>query len=79
VVTKKQAYQAIERLNDRSASFVTNIVMCGHKNPAKKLRGILNLLNAGHTVSAGNTTDHLLIDGVTVSWCVLEEWSTRKA
>ena len=70
------AYREADRLG---AAFLANVILCQHSTPAAKLNGLVNLLSAGHTVStAQHSIDILLIDGVKASWCVLDEWRTRR-
>ena len=76
-MTKLEAYQEAQTLG---AAFVANVVMNWHREPARKLKGLVNLLKAGHSVQTAQTAiDVLLIDGVKASWCVLDEWSNRHA
>lgn len=50
-----------------------------HKNPARKLKGLLRLLQAGHTVKlAAFHIGGLLIDDIAAPWNVLDEWSMRR-
>jgi len=48
-----------------------NLIMLWHARPAKKLRGMLRLVEAGHTVTTA--VDVLLIDGKRAPWAALEE------
>lgn len=65
---------------DDAHKHLANVIVCQHDKPARKLRGLRNLLNAGHTVSLAQfSTDVVLINGHKASWCVLEEWYTRKS
>ena len=76
-MTKWEAYREAERLG---ASFLSNVILNWHNNPAKKLKGLVNLLKAGHSVTTGsNHIDVLIIDGYRASWVVLEEWTNRKS
>lgn len=75
-MTKSQAYQEAAKLG---AGFLANVVLTSHRNPARKLKGLVNLLNAEHSVKTGNQIDNLLIDGYLASWIVLEEWAKRTA
>ena len=69
---KRATYQAILK-HGRDAAFLANIVICHHSNPAKKLRGLLALLDAGRTVqTASFSLDVLLIDGEKADWQTLE-------
>ena len=75
--TKQEAYQEADK---HGAGFVANVIMSWHRNPARKMRGLVNLLHAGHSVQTAQTAiDVLLIDGVKASWIVLEEWANRAA
>jgi len=73
-MTKMEALHEAERLG---SSFIANVIFCHYSNPAKKLRGLVNLLHAGHTVTLLRGLDDLLIDGYSASWVVLEEWANR--
>ena len=76
-MTKIEAYREAQTLG---AAFIANVVMNWHREPARKLKGLVNLLKAGHNVqTADRAIDVLLIDGVTASWCVLDEWERRRA
>lgn len=69
--------EAREKLYAKNA-FLANVIECHHRKPHRKYNGALNLMNAGHSVEIGTEIDFLLIDGHKASWCVLEEWATRK-
>lgn len=58
-------------------SFLANVIECHHSNPVRKLRGLRNLVNAGHFVALPVDMDRLTIDGCEASWIVLEEWAKR--
>ena len=73
--SKHENYRTADILG---AGFLANVIMCHHRNPARKLRGLVKLIRAGHTaVTADFGLDTLLIDGHKASWCVLEEWAIR--
>jgi hypothetical protein len=75
---KMDYYNAICKRN-KEASFVANVIMNWHRNPATKLKGLYNLLNAGHKVRFPEfSINSLVIDGVSASWIVLDEWANRK-
>jgi hypothetical protein len=57
----------------QDASFVANVILTCHKNCARKLKGALALLLAGHTLRIGQFyIDVLLVDGKVTSWEFLE-------
>jgi len=57
-----------------------NLIMLWHARPAKKLRGMLRLVEAGHTVTTARfALDVLLIDGKRAPWSALEEAASRRA
>lgn len=65
--------EAIQIGND---TFTPNVILLHHRNPYRKLRGLVNLVKAGHHVTvAPNSIDLLMIDGVISAWAVLEEWA----
>jgi hypothetical protein len=57
----------------QDASFVANVILTCHKNRARKLKGALALLQAGHTLRIGQFyIDILLVDDKMTSWEFLE-------
>jgi hypothetical protein len=61
--------QAYKYCQDNGAAFIANVVLCQHSNPARKLKAIANLIQAGHTVSLGSfSIDTLCIDGYVKPW-----------
>jgi hypothetical protein len=55
------------------ASFVANVIRNHHSHQAAKLRGLLQILKAGHSVrTAQFNIDILIIDGRKFGWEVLE-------
>lgn len=78
--TKEQAIVEILKTGDKEASFVLNVVQNWHKNSAGKIKGLRNLITAGHSVRTGQfSIDTLMIDGVQAPWSVLSEWERRNA
>ena len=56
-----------------NARFVANVIQTHHRNPARKLKGLLELLTNGHSVRTGQfEIDALIIDGKRYGWEVLE-------
>jgi len=47
-MTKMQAYKYLQ---DHGAGFIANVVLCQHKNPARKLRAMATLVQRGHVVT----------------------------
>lgn len=70
LITKEKAYEEAENLGE---GFIANVILNWDSNPAKKLRGLVKLLRAGHSVRLGRRIDVLLIDDVISSWEQLEE------
>ena len=65
-MTKMEAYQYCQA---HGAGFIANVVLCQHRDPAKKLKAVAALIDAGHTVSLGSfSIDTLVIDGRAVDW-----------
>jgi len=74
-MTKVEAYREADK---RGAGFLANVIMNWQTNPAKKLKGLVNLLRADHTVDvASRDLTILMVDGCMASWVVLEEWANR--
>jgi hypothetical protein len=66
--------------NAGADSFLVNVIQNWHSKPYNKMQGLLNLTKAGHEARTGQfDVDTLVIDGCTASWCVLDEWKTRRA
>ena len=74
-MTKTALYtEAIER----GVGFVANLIANQHRSPKRMLRGLINLLRAGHSVrTAQFSVDELVVDGHAANWCVLNEWAAR--
>jgi len=62
---------------DKGASFLANVILTNHRGVNRKLRGLVNLLNAGHQVSVAQfSIDLLTIDGrMGYSFSVLEQFA----
>jgi hypothetical protein len=61
------------RTFDENTNFVANVILTCHRNRARKLKGVLALLSAGHSVRIGQfSIDVLLVDGKPTSWEFLE-------
>jgi hypothetical protein len=57
----------------RDASFLANVIMCHHRKPVTKLKGLAKLLQTGHEVrTAPFDLSVLVIDGRVASWSDLE-------
>lgn len=62
------------------AAFVANCVLTHHRNPTRKLRGLVALLRQGRSVSiAPYDISQLWIDGRTAPFATLEAAGERKA
>ena len=69
-MTKMEAYQYLQSTGD---GFLANVILTGHSNAAKKLKGAAELVKQGHTVSIGQMIDVLVIDGYRAEWRHLED------
>jgi hypothetical protein len=70
----KLANYAEARSFGRDAGYLANVILCHHRNPARKLAGLVRLLRAGHDCrTAQFAMDVLLIDGVRRDWSELEQ------
>lgn len=57
----------------QESGFLANVIRTHHRNPARKLKGLLELLRAGHTArTAQFEIDVLVIDGKRFGWEYLE-------
>ena len=75
LINKYHARRECDRLG---AGYLSNVIENNHKNPARKLKGLVNLLKAGHDVRISeHSIDIVLIDNHKASWIVLEEWAKR--
>lgn len=55
------------------AGFIANVIATQHRNRARKLRGLLGLLRAGHEVRIAQfDLDVLLVDNARKEWAFLE-------
>jgi hypothetical protein len=77
-MTKMQAYKYCQH---HGAGFIANVVLCQHRYPAKKLKKIAELIQAGHVVSLADfSIDRLMIDGREAKWSDLSgenDWRDR--
>ena len=63
MITKAAALREIETYG-RGPQFLANVIVNGCSNPARKLRGIVKLLRAGHSVGCTQfSTMDVMIDG----------------
>ena len=70
--------EAITIAEQAGAGYLAHIITCDHRHSARKLIGLANLINAGHTVNLiPFSLDQIQIDGINASWTVLEEWTNR--
>lgn len=61
--------QAQAALFGHDAAFVANVIATRHSNRARKLRGLLSLLEAGHDVTTRQfDSDTVIVDGRRVAW-----------
>ena len=70
-MTKNELYRNLTA-KDRDTSFLANVIMTSQPNPARKLRGLWNLIQANRDVRSGNTIDQIRIDGHSFSYAVLD-------
>lgn len=71
--TTKMASYAEAQQYGNEAAFLANVILCQHKNPAKKLAGLVHLLKHGFECKTGQfAIDVLVIDGKRVGWEALE-------
>lgn len=71
-MTKMDAYKAAQQYG-QDAAFVANLVINNHRNPGRKLKGLVQLLADGNEVrTAQFSTDTLLINGKQQGWEILE-------
>ena len=69
---KAEAMREIAKYGEE-ASFLVNVIQCHHNRPARKLKGLLAILQAGINVRIAEFgLDVLLIDGKQANWNVLE-------
>lgn len=77
-MTKKEAYQFLDR-QGRAISFLTNVIMTQHSNPAKKMKGLVYGIKNGHSFRIADFhIDVLIMDDTKVSWSVLEDLAVNK-
>ena len=63
----------IYQAGNNDTNFVANVICAHHRNPWKKLRGLVKLVNDGHSVRTGQyALDVLIIDGEKKDWYYLE-------
>ena len=73
-MTKMQAYREAD---ERGAGFLANVILTSHRNPSKKLKGLVNLLRAGYIVKIADfSIDTLVINGEIMAWQSLEAASS---
>lgn len=69
-MTKQEAYNEAQKMG---AGFLANVISAQHGNPARKLKGLVDLLKSGHDVrTAQFSIDTLIIDGRQMGWEILE-------
>jgi len=72
-MTKHDIMRIIQKAG-RQASFVGNVILCHHRRPWTKLRGLAQLILDGHDVRAAQfDLDVLVVDGQRTEWAVLEQ------
>lgn len=74
---KMEAYRLLEA-QGRAAGFLANVVLCHHRNPARRLKALARLVQLECDVRTGGTMDTLLVDGGTVSWTDLDTKSAEE-
>ena len=71
-MTKDKLY-ALLQSRGTEVAFLANVIFTQHRNPAKRLAGLKNLLDAGHSVRTAQFDAHtLLVDGQREAWQVLD-------
>ncbi|MGW8177486.1 MAG: hypothetical protein ACWGQW_01650 [bacterium] len=71
-MTKLQAYFYLCKIS-QDLSFLANIILTRKKNPARRLKKLVDLVNDGKDVKlASFSCDILLMDGEEVSWSILD-------
>lgn len=71
-MTKMDAYKAAQEYGT-DAAFVANLVLNNHRNPGRKLKGLVQLLADKNDIrTAECSTDVLIINGERQGWEVLE-------
>jgi hypothetical protein len=74
---KATKFENVRKADQLGAGFLANVILTSHKDAAKKLAGLVKLLEAGRSVSLGQfSIDTLLIDGYTTPWEALTAGST---
>lgn len=68
---KMEAYRWLQAQN-QDLSFLANVILVDHTNPARKLKALVELVQAGHEFRIGNQIDILMMDGVQFSWAALD-------
>lgn len=69
-MTKMQAYEICRR-HGGEASWIANVVLCGHSRAALKLKAMAWLLNNGHSISLPSFSmpdTGIWVDGYQTSW-----------
>lgn len=73
-MTRRDAYTRAQQAGPEAA-FVANVVLCHHPRAARRLRGLVALLDQGHDVRcAPHALDVLLVDGAVMPWSRLEQF-----
>lgn len=69
----KTKYLLMNKADRLGAGFVANVILNWHRNPTKKLAGLVRLLEAGKNVRTGQfNIDVLIVDGKLTDWIALE-------
>jgi hypothetical protein len=61
-MTRDELYRTLSAM-DRDTSYLANVILVSQPNPARKLRGLYNLIKAGCEVRSGNMYDQIRIEG----------------
>lgn len=65
--------EAMNEARKMGAGFIANVIATQHSNPARKLKGLVELLKSGHDVrTAELSIDILIVDGQQFGWEILE-------
>jgi hypothetical protein len=71
--TQRSPAGLYSRAQELEAGFIANVILGQHRNPSRKLRGLVRLLETGHQVATGPfSIDVLLVDDERKPWNYLE-------
>ena len=65
--------QRYRKAHDLGVGWVANVIVCWHRRPGAKIRGLVWLRERGHVVTTFDEAGQsLLVDGERVPWAYLE-------